>query len=409
VTRVSVVLPCLNEVDSVGLCVREALDALSLAGIPGEVVVVDNGSLDGSARVAEAAGARVIFESRPGYGRALQTGFKAATGDVVVMADADFTYDLRKVPDLVLPILSGQADLVIGSRLDGANRRTMPILHRFAGTPMLTFLIARACGGLKIKDSQSGFRAFRRNAILGLGLEANGMELTSDMLIRAAHADLRMVEVPTGYRSRIGRSKLRTLRDGWRNLQIILLLAPHLFLFGPGALILLIGLLLTATAFVSPSGFQLGSLHWQPVFFSSIALVLGVQSLLVGSLLAHYSSMVPARVRERFRFVGSPSFASRCVTGGVLAIAGGLGLDAYLTASWLWGWRAPVWGHAAASLAQSLIIAGGTMASFGFLRRLAVRGVSGERLLAGSLSRNSTLNDMFEADRERAGSGGEGD
>jgi len=165
---VSVVLPCLNEADSVGLCVKEALDTMSGAGIAGEVVVVDNGSTDGSADVAEEAGARVVTESRRGYGRALRSGFDAARGDVVVMADADFTYDLQKIPTLVAPVVDGRADLVLGSRLDAATRRTMPILHRFVGTPVLSFLIGRACGGRVVGDSQSGFRAFRRQAVLAL-------------------------------------------------------------------------------------------------------------------------------------------------------------------------------------------------------------------------------------------------
>ena len=159
---VSVVLPCLNEAESVGLCVTAAREALAGAGIRGEVVVVDNGSTDGSPQLAADAGARVIRESQQGYGSALRTGFAAAKGEVVVMADADLTYDFAKVPELVAPIRAGEADMVLGSRLGGATRQTMPFLHRFVGTPAITFLTARACGGRVVRDSQSGFRAFRR-------------------------------------------------------------------------------------------------------------------------------------------------------------------------------------------------------------------------------------------------------
>src|SRR5712692_836569 len=211
---VSVVLPCFNEADSVGLCVKEARDALAGAGIVGEVVVVDNGSADGSGEVAEAAGARVVHEGRRGYGSALRAGFAAAEGDVIVMADADSTYDLTKVPDLVAPIQRDAADLVLGGRLDAATRRTMPFLHRFVGTPALTFLVARACGGKVVNDSQSGFRAFRRDKLASLDVRSTGMELASEMLIRAARAGLRVMEVPAGYRERIGQSKLNAFEIG---------------------------------------------------------------------------------------------------------------------------------------------------------------------------------------------------
>ena len=140
----------------------EALDAMHAAGFEAEVVVVDNGSTDGSPEIAAAAGARVVHETRRGYGSALLAGFAAARGDVLVMADADCTYELIRIPELVAPVVAGDADLVLGSRLDSATMRTMPLLHRFVGTPVLTFLTARACGRRVVTDSQSGFRAFRR-------------------------------------------------------------------------------------------------------------------------------------------------------------------------------------------------------------------------------------------------------
>ena len=139
---VSVVLPCYNEESSVGLCVAEALDTMRTADIRGEVVVVDNNCTDDSAAVATAAGARVVAEATPGYGSALRAGFRAAVGDIIIMADADFTYDLGKIPELIAPIVRDEADLVLGNRLDEATRQTMPFLHRFVGTPIITFLAA---------------------------------------------------------------------------------------------------------------------------------------------------------------------------------------------------------------------------------------------------------------------------
>jgi glycosyltransferase involved in cell wall biosynthesis len=141
---VSVVLPCLNEEGSVGLCVNAAREALAAAGMSGEVVVVDNGSTDNSAEVAMTGGARVVEEDRPGYGSALLAGFGAARGEVVVMADADFTYDLGRISDLIGPIIEGRADLVLGSRLDSPTRGAMPFLHRFVGT-------SKGCDGQPIR------------------------------------------------------------------------------------------------------------------------------------------------------------------------------------------------------------------------------------------------------------------
>ncbi len=367
---VSVVLPCLDEAGSVGQCVKEALGAMSGAGLEGEVVVVDNGSTDGSAEIARAAGARVLSEERPGYGSALRAGFAAARGPVVVMADADFTYDLRRVPDLVAPVLADEADLVLGGRLDGATRATMPLLHRYLGTPLITFLVARACGGRVVRDSQSGFRAFNRERIDALHLRSTGMELASEMLIRAARGGVRIQEIQTAYRRRIGESKLETFSDGWRHLHLILLLAPDLLLVGPGLALFGLGLVLCVLGFLAPSGVEVGSFRWQPVFFSGIALVLGVQAVLVGIVVAYRSSVTTPGVRRRFEFVGRPAFPAQCRITGFLMIVGGLAIDLFLFTAWLGGESSPPVNRLGlASLAQSLLIVGGTLLSFGVTSR----------------------------------------
>ncbi len=367
---VSVVLPCLNEEGSVGLCVNEAREAFAASGLRGEVVVVDNGSTDASADVAMMSGGRVVEEARPGYGSALLAGFEASRGAVVVMADADFTYDLGRIPDLVGPVIEGRADLVLGSRLDAATRGTMPFLHRFVGTPLLTFLTARACGRRVVSDSQSGFRAFRRDALGAMGLTSTGMELASEMLINSARAGLRIQEVQTGYRPRIGQSKLATWSDGWRHLLLIFMLAPDLLLIGPGVALLVAGSAMLGVSFFHPTGVQIGSIVWQPVFFSGIALVLGMEAMLAGAVLAHTSSVTPSGVGQRFAFVGKPNFPNNCVRLGVAMALLGLALNVLLFFLWLGDKSRTTLSHfGLASLSQSLIIVGGTVATFGILSR----------------------------------------
>ena len=368
---VSVVLPCLDEAGSVGRCVTAALDALRGAGIDGEVVVVDNGSTDGSPQLAADAGGRIVHEARRGYGSALRAGFEAARGEIVVMADADLTYDFAKIPLLLAPISRGDADMVLGSRLGSATQETMPFLHRFVGTPAITFLTARACGRRVVGDSQSGFRAFRRQAVLDLELQSTGMELATEMLIRAARGGLRIAEVETGYGPRVGESKLSTFADGWRHLQLILLLAPDLLLVGPGAVLFALGLALLGLNFAFPTGVDVGSLRWQPVFFSGIALVTGLQAMLAGAVLAHHSAVVAPGVQRRFAFVGRPEVPLRALATG-LALAGvGLILNLVLLFRWLGGDPSPAGtGHGLAALSQAFIILGGTFVCFGAVTRV---------------------------------------
>jgi hypothetical protein len=215
------------------------------------------------------------------------------------------------------------------------------------------------------------------------------MELASEMLIRAARAGLRISEVQTGYRPRIGESKLDTFADGWRHLQLILLLAPDLVLVGPGAALLAAGVALQVWSSLDPSGVaSVGSLRWQPVFFSSIAIVLGVQALLAGAVLAHHSSVSTPGVQRRFEFVGRPSFPNRCTAAGVLAVVVGLLVDVALFVVWLDDRSPPTRYLGYASLAQSLIIVGGTLATFGvvtrFQRARAYREYAGARRASAS-------------------------
>jgi glycosyltransferase involved in cell wall biosynthesis len=217
---VSVVLPCLDEVASVADAVRDAREGLRLAGLRGEIIVVDNGSMDGSHAMAAQAGAIVLSEPRRGYGLAIRCGLHDAIGDVIVLADADRSYDLRELGRLVERVTAG-ADVVVGTRFGGGlDEDAMPWLHRRVGTPALNLLLAVATGR-RFRDSQSGFRAVRRERVVALACTGEGMEFASEMLVLAHRADLRIEEIPVRYQRRIGSSKLRPLGDGLRHCRLL--------------------------------------------------------------------------------------------------------------------------------------------------------------------------------------------
>lgn len=353
---VSIVLPCLNEEAAVAATVAEALEGLQRAGLPGEVVVVDNGSTDRSVERAEAAGARVISEARRGYGAALMAGVQAAHGNVVVMADADQTYDLGRVGDLLAQLTQG-ADIVIGSRLlGGMANDAMPFLHRRVGTPVITRVL-RLLTGIGLSDSQSGYRAFWRDTVLSLQLRAAGMEYASEMLLRAGCAGLSVREVPSAYRVRLGESKLNRFSDGWRHLLMLLLLSPHLSLLAPGAVCIVLGLLLNCVSIVAPAGVVFGSLHWLPVFLGPTLLIIGAQALLLGGIAAYRSSLTPAPLRRRLVFLKRPGAVNALLARFALCALAGAVIDAALLVLWLTG-RSSASLLGVAGFAQALIVIG---------------------------------------------------
>jgi hypothetical protein len=352
---VSVVLPCLNEAGSVGLVVRQILDTLAADGIDGEVVVADNGSTDGSPEIARTAGARVVDVPTRGYGAALSGGFAAARGAVCVMGDADATYPFEELGRLVRPVTSDEADMVIGSRLGSATAKTMPFLHRFVGTPVITWLVRRAGGPRGLRDSQSGFRAFRRDRLLALNLRSSGMEYASEMLIVAGRAGWRIVEIETGYRARIGTSKLETLPDGLRHLTTILLLAPDLAATLPGAILTAVGALALLWALVDPAVAQAGSPSWVASFFGPALVVLGIQAILVGLLLAAYSPIAPRR-----RSVSSRVLLGRYLVGGIWAASAGVIIIGALAVARVAGLQPPVRISQIEMIALILVLIGGS-------------------------------------------------
>src|SRR6478752_4014005 len=233
---VSVVIPCLNEAENIEACVAQALAALEENGIPGEVLVADNASEDGSPELATAAGARVISEPRRGYGSAYLAGFAAARGKYIVMGDADLTYDFNEIPNFVEHLEAG-ADLVMGDRMDRIQPGAMPWLHRYVGNPILSGTL-NFFFRTGVRDAHCGMRAVRRSVLPQLDLHATGMEFASEMVVRAAKEKLDIRQFPIDYHPRGGDSKLSTWRDGWRHLRFLLVHSPtHLFLV-PGVVML---------------------------------------------------------------------------------------------------------------------------------------------------------------------------
>lgn len=220
---ISIVIPCLNESETIGVAIGLAFSALRRLGRPGEVIVADNRSSDNSSSLAADAGARVVEVAVRGYGAALAGGIASAQYPIVVYADADLSYDFQCVGQLVEPIANDKADLVLGTRLRGAiEAGAMPALNRYFGTPLLSLLI-RGVYGIPTTDCNSGMRAIRADRFRELALSSDGMEFASEMLIRAAQLGLRYAEVPIMYRvDKRGRaSHLKPWRDGWRHLKCI--------------------------------------------------------------------------------------------------------------------------------------------------------------------------------------------
>jgi glycosyltransferase involved in cell wall biosynthesis len=239
--ELSVVIPCLNEAETIAQCVGSAFGALAVNGIAGEVIVVDNGSEDGSAGLAIRAGARVIRESERGYGSAYLAGLAAAEGRYIFMADADLTYDFADAPRFLDELRAG-ADVVIGNRMNNIHPGAMPWLHRYIGNPLLSgFLNLLFRTG--VDDAHCGMRALRRDVLERLDLRTTGMEFASEMVIRAAKEKMEIRQFDIEYHPRGGESKLSSFRDGWRHLRFLLIHSPnHLFVF-PGALMMAVGAL----------------------------------------------------------------------------------------------------------------------------------------------------------------------
>jgi glycosyltransferase involved in cell wall biosynthesis len=279
--ELSIVMPCLNEAKTVGICVTKALAWLQRQDIHGEVIVADNGSTDGSGAIAARLGARVVPVASRGYGNALRKGIGAARGSFVVMGDSDDSYDFSALEGFVEKLREGY-DLVLGNRFQGGIAPgAMPALHKFFGNPLLT-AIGRALYGSPSHDFNCGLRGFRRDAILSLDLDAAGMEFAVEMIVKATIHNLRITEVPTRL-SVDGRDRpphLRSWRDGWRTLRLFLLLCPRALFLYPGAAVFLLGL--AGTLILFTGGIAVGSIGFaeHTMVMTAAAINIGFEAML---------------------------------------------------------------------------------------------------------------------------------
>ncbi len=334
--ELTILMPCLNEAETVAICVRKAQGFLDRYRIPGEVLVADNGSNDGSVELARAAGARVIHVEQKGYGSALLGGLASAKGSYVILADADDSYDFSELSGFVEALRSGY-QLVIGNRFRGGIRKgAMPALHRYLGNPVLSFA-GRLLFSARIGDFHCGLRAVDRSAALELGLSSEGMEFASEMIVRATLAGWRITEVPIVLypAGRTREPHLRSWRDGWRHLRFLLMMSPRWFMLYPGAALIGFGVLAETAILHGPVVIDGVGFDIHTMLYAAGLTILGIQ-LVLFSLIARCIGVVRQVLPitpSLARFLKQFTLERGILLGLVLGLTG-FGLAIYSVDAW---------------------------------------------------------------------------
>ncbi len=281
---VSVIIPCMNEEKTIGRCIEKARSALEREGLEGEIIVSDS-SIDNSRIIAGRMGAKVVIPLNRGYGSAYMEGIRYARGKYIMFTDADDTYDLCQMPELLRPLIEGKVDFVMGTRMKGDIKKgSMPWLHRYVGNPLLTGIL-NMLFHLHLSDAHCGIRAISRDSYLKLDMKSEGMEYASEMIIEAARKKLRMTEVPVTYSPRITPSKLHSWGDGWRHLRFMMLYNPTPFFSIPGYLVSMLGIFLTV-ALILRGNVETTGLH--SFILGSMLVIIGTQMIATGSYMKIY-------------------------------------------------------------------------------------------------------------------------
>jgi glycosyltransferase involved in cell wall biosynthesis len=335
--ELSIVMPCLNEAETLETCIGKAMNWLAENNVSGEIIIADNGSTDGSQEIALSMGARVVPIEEKGYGAALSGGIDSARGKYVIMGDADDSYDFANLKPFVEKLREGY-ELVMGNRFKGGIMpRAMPPLHKYLGNPVLTAIgqvfFRSPCG-----DFHCGLRGFSREAIKRLDLRTTGMEFASEMVVKATLHDLKVTEVPTTL-SPDGRSRaphLRSWRDGWRHLRFLLLYSPRWLFLYPGALFMLVGGLFGLLLLAGPLTIGRVTFDAQTLLYASLSVILGFQAILFAvftKIFAISEGLLPEdpRLNRAFRYI---NLEVGLITGAVLLV---LGLAGSIFALSSWG------------------------------------------------------------------------
>ncbi|MDW7726920.1 MAG: glycosyltransferase family 2 protein [Candidatus Methanoperedens sp.] len=281
---VSVIIPCMNEEKTIGNCIRKAMSVFEHEGLEGEIIVSDS-STDGSRHIAESMGAKVVIPESKGYGNAYIEGIKHARGKYIVLSDADDTYDLSEMPKFLTPLLAGEADFVIGSRIKGVIKdNSMPWLHRYVGNPVLTGMLNRFFN-MNISDAHCGMRVITKNAYERLEVRSAGMEFASEMLIEAGRKKLRVMEIPITYYPRQTPSKLHTWGDGWRHLRFMMLYNPRPFFSIPGLLLASLGIFMI---FILSMQNNVENIRIHSFILGSMLVIIGFQMIATGIYMKVY-------------------------------------------------------------------------------------------------------------------------
>lgn len=370
--ELTILMPCLNEAETLADCIGRAKGFLARTGIDGEVLVADNGSTDGSQQIALEAGARLVDVDRRGYGAALASGIAAARGRYVIMGDADASYDFGAL-DAFVAALRGGAILVMGNRFKGGIAPgAMPWLNRYVGNPVLTF-IGRLFFKAPIGDFHCGLRGVERAAIRSLNLRTTGMEFASEMVVKATLAGLPIAEVPTTLSpdGRTRRPHLRPFRDGWRHLRFLLLFSPRWLFLYPGITLLAVGLAVGAALLGGPLKIGGLVLDLHVFLIAAMAIIVGVQSIafaLIGRRFATRYGFIPPS--DSYHRVLEALSLERILLVAVLLILVGLVALGWGLTEWAqrgFGALEPGWTMRALILAMTTLVVGSQLMMSGFM------------------------------------------
>ncbi|MDW5288848.1 glycosyltransferase family 2 protein [Formosa sp. PL04] len=329
--ELTVVMPCLNEAETLAICIKKAQSFFKKNNVEGEIVIADNGSTDGSIQIAEQLNAKVVHVTEKGYGSALKGGIEAANGKYIIMADADDSYDFSALLPFLIQLRAGY-DLVVGNRFKGGVREgAMPFLHKYLGNPVLSF-IGKLFYKIKIGDFHCGLRGFSKEAFLKMNLKTSGMEFASEMIVKSKLKNLKITEVPTILYpdGRTRKPHLNTWQDGWRHLRFLSLYSPNWLFLYPAIFLMIIGLISSTLLIINPIQIKSIILDIHTLLYTSSFVLIGFQFLVFYCLTKIYAvenDLLPKsnRYDKLFKYIN----LERGLLLGILILIVGCGLSYY--------------------------------------------------------------------------------